>query len=119
MSSYSCYLSSILTVLSIATTSVGAPIQDRSPQAGSPNGSKSSERLVGPDGNPINTADSTVMSDYDLVPGQSANSNLGLYLDFASTASPQPIRGDYGATDPGPRKLLICGLQVRLTGLFR
>ena len=106
MPSYSHYLYSILTVLSVAATSVGAPIQDRSPQVGSPNGSKSSEGLAGPDGYPINTADSTVISDYDLVPGQSANSDLGLHLDFTSTSNPQPIRGDYGATDPGPRKLV-------------
>lgn len=38
--------------------------------------------------------------------GQEADAELGLYLDFNSATfpnGPQPIRGDLGATDPGPR----------------
>lgn len=43
------------------------------------------------------------MSDPELVNGQEADADLGLYLDFNSVDVPQPIRGDLGATDPGPR----------------
>ena len=108
MPSYHCLLSSALTVLAIAATSVAAPIQDSLPQAKSAGTSGSltgSVAIVGPDGNPVNPADTAVVSDYALVSGQSADSDDGLYLDFTSTPNPQPMRGTYGATDPGPRKL--------------
>lgn len=48
-------------------------------------------------------ADSAVVSDPQLVHGQEADARLGLYLDFNSADPPQPIRGDNGNTDPGPR----------------
>ncbi|KAL3965307.1 hypothetical protein ACCO45_002311 [Purpureocillium lilacinum] len=38
-----------------------------------------------------------------LVNGQDADADLGLYLDLNSVDEPQPIRGDYGQVDPGPR----------------
>jgi oxalate decarboxylase family bicupin protein len=38
-----------------------------------------------------------------MVPGQSADATLGVYLDFNSVDKPEPIRGDYGSTDAGPR----------------
>lgn len=53
------------------------------------------------------SADSAVVSNYQLVNGQEADLDLGLYLDFAGTANPQPIRGSGGQTDPGPREYHI------------
>ncbi|KAI1753621.1 Bicupin, oxalate decarboxylase/oxidase [Xylaria castorea] len=50
--------------------------------------------------------DSAIVPNPELVPGQSADASLGLYLDFNSADypnGPQPIRGSAGATDPGPR----------------
>ena len=44
-----------------------------------------------------------------LVPGQTASPDLGFYLDFTDAPTPQPIRGDEGNTDPGPR-LFPCQL---------
>ena len=38
-----------------------------------------------------------------LVPGQTADPDLGFFLDMSQAAAPQPIRGDEGSTDPGPR----------------
>ncbi|KAK3938023.1 RmlC-like cupin domain-containing protein [Diplogelasinospora grovesii] len=49
------------------------------------------------------TSDSATVSDAQLVNGQTADAKLGLYLDFNSANPPQPIRGDKGTTDPGPR----------------
>ncbi|KAJ5618313.1 hypothetical protein N7528_006956 [Penicillium herquei] len=40
---------------------------------------------------------------YSLVPGQTADADLGLYLDFENADNPQPIRGAVGSDDPGPR----------------
>ena len=65
-----------------------------------------SESLLGQDGNPVDQADTTTVSDFSLVPGQEANADLGLYLDFTNSPNPQPIRGDNGATDPGPSKVM-------------
>lgn len=85
------------------------------PQAASvmpagPPGSSGSLRgtpaLLGYDpANPLST-DTTVIptSEFELAPGQSANANLGLFLDLSEVENPQPIRGDtQGPTDPGPR----------------
>ncbi|KAI0147899.1 Bicupin, oxalate decarboxylase/oxidase [Hypoxylon sp. NC0597] len=55
---------------------------------------------------PVSGGASAVVPDPELVGGQEADADLGLYLDFNSAHypnGPQPIRGDYGATDPGPR----------------
>ena len=64
------------------------------------------EAFLGADGNPVSPTDSAVVptSSYDLVAGQSADTDYGFYLDFDSTANPQPIRGSQGGTDPGPRE---------------
>ncbi|KAK4195028.1 RmlC-like cupin domain-containing protein [Triangularia verruculosa] len=48
-------------------------------------------------------SDSAIVPDPEVVNGQEADAKLGLYLDFNSANPPQPIRGDNGATDPGPR----------------
>jgi hypothetical protein len=55
---------------------------------------------------PVSGGDSAVVPDPELVNGQEADADLGLYLDFNSATSPngpQPIRGGLGGTDPGPR----------------
>lgn len=48
-------------------------------------------------------SESAVVPDAQYVNGQSADHKLGLYLDFNSVDAPQPERGGYGGTDPGPR----------------
>ena len=55
---------------------------------------------------PISGGDSALVpeSDYELVNGQDADADLGLYLDFNSVKNPQPLRGGFGSTDPGPRE---------------
>lgn len=63
-----------------------------------------SQSLEGPDGNPVDPADSAEVNDYQLVPGQTEDQDLGLYLDLESVPNPQPIRGTGGGTDGGPRK---------------
>ena len=64
------------------------------------------ETLLGAGGNPVSSVDSAVVptSSYDLVAGQTSDTDYGFYLDFDSTANPQPIRGSQGASDPGPRE---------------
>lgn len=42
---------------------------------------------------------------YKLAPGQEENADLGTPFSFDSVKNPQPIRGDLGGTDPGPRTL--------------
>lgn len=37
------------------------------------------------------------------VDGQDAEAKLGLFLDFKGVEKPEPIRGEYGGTDSGPR----------------
>ena len=63
-----------------------------------------SEDLLGNDGNPINPADTAVVTDGTTVLNQELPADYGMYLDFSASANPQPIRGANGATDPGPRK---------------
>lgn len=52
--------------------------------------------------NPSAAASTGVVGPYTLVPNQDAPANLGLILDFTETENPQPLRGENGATDPGP-----------------
>ena len=66
-----------------------------------------SANFLGNDGNPLDPSDSAVVTNYELVPGQEADANIGLYLDFNDTPNPQPLRGLNGATDPGPRKRFL------------
>lgn len=53
---------------------------------------------------PTNTLpkDDTETISFQYAPGQTANADLGLYLDFEEVENPQPIRGNTGGTDPGP-----------------
>lgn len=52
---------------------------------------------------------------YTLEENQKADADLGLYLDFTSNPDPQPIRGQSGGTDPGPRNQ---ALQRQNSDLF-
>lgn len=61
------------------------------------------DALLGNDGSTQDTADSAIVSDYKQVPGQRADADIGLYLDFSKTPNPQPIRGNNGNSDAGPR----------------
>lgn len=53
---------------------------------------------------PTKGGDTANVPNPELVNGQEADAKLGLYLDFNSADVPQPIRGERGNTDPGPRK---------------
>ncbi|KAK2060036.1 oxalate decarboxylase family bicupin [Colletotrichum caudatum] len=48
-------------------------------------------------------SDSADVDNVQLVPGQQADGKLGLYLNFDGVDAPQPIRGELGSPDPGPR----------------
>lgn len=56
--------------------------------------------------NPISTDTSVVpTSDFELAEGQTADADIGLYLNFENVENPQPIRGSTNMpTDPGPCK---------------
>ncbi|EMC96323.1 hypothetical protein BAUCODRAFT_107856 [Baudoinia panamericana UAMH 10762] len=70
-------------------------------------GDSASATVLGP-GVPYATgAASNYVGDYTLAPGQTADADEGPYLDFSSNPNPQPIRGQNGATDPGPRNEAI------------
>ena len=96
-------------VPSIAAAPTGAalPLSIPTGQAIGPPGSSGdpygSEEFLGPNGNPVNPADSAIVTNYHLVPGQTEDANLGLFLDLEEAENPQPIRGSNGGTDPGPR----------------
>ncbi|KAJ4418484.1 hypothetical protein N0V82_005564 [Gnomoniopsis sp. IMI 355080] len=63
----------------------------------------SEDLLGGRAAEPDTSADSAVVENPQYVNGQDADKKLGLYLDFNSVDAPQPMRGGYGGTDPGPR----------------
>lgn len=67
---------------------------------------RGSESLLGYNPqNPV-TKESTVIppNDFELAPGQSADEEIGLYIDLTNVKNPQPIRGGTtGPTEPGPR----------------
>lgn len=76
------------------TPTVTAPV-------GSPYGS---EKLLGGNAKlPDVDSDDARVAKPQLVPGQDANSQLGLFLDFNSVEKPEPLRGNSGETDAGPR----------------
>ena len=60
--------------------------------------------LLGSDGNPVDFSEKAVVSDYQEVPGQDADADLGFYFDFTKSDNPAFIRGSKGAPDPGPSK---------------
>lgn len=99
-----------MTLTCVLQAVLAVPLRTRqSPGPAGASGSlEGTEALLGPDGNPINTADSALVADYELVPGQTEDTDYGLYLDFTSTPNPQPIRGKNGGTDPGPSMTPVC-----------
>ncbi|KAK2608566.1 hypothetical protein QQS21_002913 [Conoideocrella luteorostrata] len=48
-------------------------------------------------------SDSAEVKNPQLVDGQDSDADLGLYLNLNSVERPEPIRGDFGQTDSGPR----------------
>ncbi|PKX99282.1 putative oxalate decarboxylase [Aspergillus novofumigatus IBT 16806] len=63
---------------------------------------RGSEDLLGYSSSNTITEQSTEVK-YTLVTGQKDDANNGVYLDFEGVDNPQPIRGDLGGSDPGPR----------------
>ena len=61
--------------------------------------------LLGYGNNPVDPAENAVVpaSSYKLAPGQAADADIGIPFSIEDVENPQPIRGDTGATDPGPR----------------
>ena len=104
-----CLITTLATAVAAAPTGIGAalPLSIPTGQAIGPPGASGSvygtEELLGADGNPVDPADSAIVTKYDLVPGQTADADLGLYLNLEEAKNPQPIRGTTGGTDPGPR----------------
>ncbi|KAI1131221.1 Bicupin, oxalate decarboxylase/oxidase [Nemania abortiva] len=84
---------------------VDAPFPTFTATAGQLRGSTNLQGGIAPRP-PTSGGDSAVVADPELVNGQEADADLGLYLDFNSAKypnGPQPIRGSAGSTDPGPR----------------
>ena len=102
-----CFVATLVPTLAAAPTGAALPLSIPTGQAAGPPGNSGevygSEDFLGPDGNPVNPADSAIVTNYDLVQGQDADPDLGLYLDLEKAENPQPIRGSNGGTDPGPR----------------
>ena len=102
-----CLVVTYVPTIIAAPTGAALPLSIPTGQAAGPPGSSGqvygSEAFLGPDGNAVNPADSAIVTNYDLVPGQTADANLGLYLDLEEAENPQPLRGSLGGTDPGPR----------------
>ncbi|KAF7173976.1 hypothetical protein CNMCM5623_006246 [Aspergillus felis] len=63
---------------------------------------RGSEDLQGYSSNNKITEQSTEVK-YTLVTGQKDDANNGVFLDFEGVENPQPIRGNLGGSDPGPR----------------
>ncbi|KAJ5709432.1 hypothetical protein N7493_010766 [Penicillium malachiteum] len=66
---------------------------------------RGSPTLLGVVENEVNTKSSgkVPQSAYELALGQGAEADIGIPFVFDDVENPQPIRGDLGATDPGPR----------------
>ncbi|CAI7635635.1 unnamed protein product [Penicillium manginii] len=77
----------------------------RADESASNPGLKGSKTLIGY--SPSEKVGSTTTPDikYSLLPGQTNDPKIGTWLDFSKVDNPQPIRGDTGGDDPGPRNL--------------
>jgi hypothetical protein len=103
---------SALTLLALlAGTGAAAPTARDS--AGNPP-LRGSEDLLGYSASNKLSPHSTEDIKYTLASGQKDDADLGVYLDFETVDNPQPIRGELGGTDPGPRKSLgiLCDVSV-------
>lgn len=109
-----CLVATLIPMISTAPTGAALPLSIPIGQAVGPPGGTGevygSEEFLGPDGNAVNPADSAIVTNYDLVPGQTADADLGLYLNLEKAENPQSIRGSTGGTDPGPRMTYPCRL---------
>ena len=109
---HTCSIATLLSTIAAAPAGTDLPIAIPPGQAIGPPGASGSpygsEDFLGPNGNPVNPADSAIVTDYQLVPGQTADADLGLYLDLEVAENPQPIRGSLGGVDPGPRMESTC-----------
>ncbi|EED13345.1 oxalate decarboxylase, putative [Talaromyces stipitatus ATCC 10500] len=61
------------------------------------------ENLIGYSSTNTISNENTETISYQLAPGQTEAAIVGLYLDFDDVEDPQPLRGDKGGTNPGPR----------------
>lgn len=100
-----------LCLFSVCCSALPTP-QAPSEPPGVPQGLFGTENLLGPDGAAVDSAENPI--NYQLVPGQDASPDLGFYLDFTKVDNPQPIRGNEGSTDPGPREYCASRLCSRL-----
>lgn len=109
-----CLVATLVPKIAAAPTGAALPLSIPTGQATGPPDSSGephgSGEFLGPDGNAVNPADPAIVTNYDLVPGQTADADLGLYLDLEEAQNPQPIRGSNGGTDPGPRMTNSCSL---------
>ncbi|KAL5090188.1 hypothetical protein Trisim1_004708 [Trichoderma cf. simile WF8] len=80
---------------------VSPPIPTVTAASGSLYGSTGLQGGVAPI--PDTSDGSAVVKNIKEVPGQDADASLGVYLDFESVEEPQPIRGQFGGSDAGPR----------------
>lgn len=104
--------SSAVSLLSIGHV-LALPAPQASEPAGPPGSSGSlrgTDALAGysPDENVPNKPSTQVPpEDFALAPGQSEDSELGLFIDLSGVKNPQPIRGGTTSpTDPGSRYVL-------------
>jgi hypothetical protein len=74
-----------------------------SPSFAGSTGDNSPPTEVGPNVPYPSGSVSNYVGDYELVPCQEADPDLGLYLDFTSNPNPQPIRAQLGGVDSGPK----------------
>ncbi|KAG5926352.1 hypothetical protein E4U42_003384 [Claviceps africana] len=75
------------------------------PAVTSPSGSLyGNDKLLGGNAPPPDVSSQSALVDKpEKVDGQDADATLGLFLDLDGVEKPQPLRGDYGGTDAGPR----------------
>ncbi|KAJ5924475.1 hypothetical protein N7466_008662 [Penicillium verhagenii] len=66
---------------------------------------RGSSALLGVIQNEVDPQNSAMVSEsaIELAPGQTADADIGIPFTFKNTLHPQPIRGDLGSTDSGPR----------------
>ena len=102
-----CLIATLVPAIAAAPAGAASPLSVPTGQIIGPPGSSGSvygsEEFLGPNGNPVDPADSAIVTNHGLVPGQTADADLGLYLNLEEAKNPQPIRGGGGGTDPGPR----------------
>jgi hypothetical protein len=102
-------LSLSFSILGLLPPIHGAPTFTKRQDTGSNPPLHGSKDLLGYSPNNKLTEQTTEDIQYTLVPGQTEDEDLGVYLDFSNNPNPQPIRGSKGGTDPGPRTLPTAG----------